>query len=43
MPICNYEILITQLEGFDDNLKDVTQNHRYNFFNPKSRVIVQFK
>ena len=22
--------------GFDDNLKDVTQNHKYNFFNPKA-------
>jgi iron complex outermembrane recepter protein len=22
--------------GFDENLKNVTQNHRYNFFNPKA-------
>jgi len=22
--------------GFDDNLKDVTQSHKYNFFNPKA-------
>jgi len=22
--------------GFDDNLKDVAQNHKYNFFNPKA-------
>jgi iron complex outermembrane recepter protein len=22
--------------GFDENLKDVTQNHKYNFFNPKT-------
>ena len=22
--------------GFDENLKDVTQNHKYNFFNPKA-------
>jgi iron complex outermembrane recepter protein len=22
--------------GFDDNLKDVAQNHKYNFFNPKT-------
>jgi iron complex outermembrane recepter protein len=24
--------------GFDDNLKDVTQYHRYNFFNPKAGI-----
>ena len=28
--------------GFDDNLKDITQNHRYNFFNPKSGLIYNF-
>ena len=22
--------------GFDENLKDITQNHKYNFFNPKT-------
>jgi iron complex outermembrane recepter protein len=25
--------------GFDDNLKDVTQNHKYNFFNPKAGLL----
>jgi iron complex outermembrane receptor protein len=25
--------------GFDDNLKDVTQKHRYNFFNPKGGLV----
>jgi iron complex outermembrane receptor protein len=25
--------------GFDENLKDVTQNHKYNFFNPKTGLI----
>jgi len=24
--------------GFDDNLKDVTQSHKYNFFNPKAGI-----
>ena len=28
--------------GIDDNLKDVTQNHKYNFFNPKSGLIYNF-
>ena len=28
--------------GFDDNMKDVTQNHKYNFFNPKSGLIYNF-
>jgi iron complex outermembrane receptor protein len=28
--------------GFDDNLKDVTQNHKYNFFNPKSGLVYNF-
>jgi iron complex outermembrane receptor protein len=28
--------------GFDENLKDVTQNHRYNFFNPKAGFIYNF-
>jgi iron complex outermembrane receptor protein len=25
--------------GFDDNLKDVTQHHNYNFFNPKAGLV----
>jgi iron complex outermembrane recepter protein len=25
--------------GFDDNLKDVTQHHTYNFFNPKAGLV----
>jgi iron complex outermembrane receptor protein len=25
--------------GFDDNLKDITQKHRYNFFNPKGGLV----
>ena len=25
--------------GLDDNLKDVTQNHKYNFFNPKAGLL----
>lgn len=25
--------------GTDENLKDVTQNHRYNFFNPKGGIV----
>lgn len=25
--------------GFDDNLKDVTQSHKYNFFNPKAGIM----
>ena len=25
--------------GFDENLKDVTQNHKYNFFNPKTGLV----
>ena len=25
--------------GFDENLKDVTQNHKYNFFNPKAGLV----
>ncbi len=25
--------------GFDENLKDVTQNHKYNFFNPKAGLL----
>jgi iron complex outermembrane receptor protein len=28
--------------GFDDNLKDVTQAHKYNFFNPKSGLMYNF-
>jgi iron complex outermembrane recepter protein len=28
--------------GFDENLKDVTQIHKYNFFNPKSGLIYNF-
>jgi iron complex outermembrane receptor protein len=28
--------------GFDENLKDVTQNHRYNFFNPKAGFTYNF-
>ena len=27
------------ITGYDENLKDVTQNHRYNFFNPKAGFI----
>jgi len=25
--------------GFEDNLKDITQNHKYNFFNPKTGLL----
>ncbi len=25
--------------GIDDNLKDITQNHKYNFFNPKAGLL----
>lgn len=28
--------------GFDENLKEVTQNHRYNFFNPKAGFTYNF-
>jgi iron complex outermembrane receptor protein len=28
--------------GFDENLKDVAQNHKYNFFNPKTGFIYNF-
>jgi iron complex outermembrane receptor protein len=28
--------------GLDDNLKDVGQNHKYNFFNPKSGLVFNF-
>ncbi len=28
--------------GVDENLKDITQNHRYNFFNPKSGLVYNF-
>jgi iron complex outermembrane recepter protein len=28
--------------GIDEYLKDVTQNHRYNFFNPKTGLIYNF-
>jgi iron complex outermembrane receptor protein len=28
--------------GFDEYLKDVTQNHKYNFFNPKTGLIYNF-
>jgi len=28
--------------GFDENLRDVTQNHKYNFFNPKSGLVCNF-
>ena len=27
------------IDGFDENLKNVTQSHRYNFFNPKAGFI----
>ena len=30
------------LGGFDENLKDVTQSHYYNFFNPKAGFIYNF-
>lgn len=30
------------IAGFDDNLKNVTQNHKYNFFNPKSGLVYNF-
>jgi iron complex outermembrane receptor protein len=30
------------IAGFDENLKDVNQSHRYNFFNPKAGVIYNF-
>jgi iron complex outermembrane receptor protein len=28
--------------GFDDKMKDVTQDHKYNFFNPKSGLVYNF-
>jgi iron complex outermembrane receptor protein len=28
--------------GFDENLKDVTQGHNYNFFNPKAGFVYNF-
>jgi iron complex outermembrane receptor protein len=28
--------------GYDENLKDVTQSHKYNFFNPKAGLIYNF-
>jgi iron complex outermembrane recepter protein len=31
--------IIYSIAGFDDNLKDVTQDHKYNFFNPKSGLV----
>jgi iron complex outermembrane receptor protein len=30
------------ITGFDDNLKNVTQHHKYNFFNPKSGLVYSF-
>jgi iron complex outermembrane receptor protein len=30
------------IAGFDENLKDVTQSHQYNFFNPKAGFIYNF-
>ncbi len=30
------------IKGFDENLKDVTQDHRYNFFNPKTGLVYNF-
>ncbi len=30
------------IAGFDDNLKDVTQNHKYIFFNPKGGLVYIF-
>jgi iron complex outermembrane receptor protein len=27
------------LSGFDDNRKDITQDHKYNFFNPKAGLL----
>ena len=27
------------MDGFDENLKDVTQNHNYDFFNPKAGLM----
>ncbi len=30
------------IEGFDDNLKNVTQLHKYNFFNPKAGITYNF-
>ena len=27
------------IDGFDDNLKDVSQKHKYNFFNPKGGLV----
>jgi iron complex outermembrane receptor protein len=32
--VINYSIA-----GYDDNLKDVTQNHKYFFFNPKAGIL----
>jgi len=34
--------IIYSIAGFDDNLKDVTQDHKYNFFNPKSGLVFNF-
>lgn len=30
------------IAGFDDNLTDVTQNHKYSFFNPKTGLVYNF-
>ncbi|HEX7494973.1 MAG TPA: TonB-dependent receptor [Bacteroidales bacterium] len=30
------------IAGFDENLKNVTQYHKYNFFNPKSGIVYNF-
>jgi iron complex outermembrane recepter protein len=30
------------IKGFDEDLKDVTQHHRYNFFNPKTGFVYNF-
>ncbi len=30
------------IAGFDENLKNVTQYHKYNFFNPKSGLVFNF-
>ncbi len=31
-----YRYIKYELKGFDDDLKDISQGHRYNFFNPKA-------
>jgi iron complex outermembrane receptor protein len=36
-----YRRIYYSIEGTDDDLRDITQNHTYNFFNPKAGVSYQ--